>query len=1769
MASFVLPPIAPGPATDSPPPAKKTLEPLARDVVLRHTALGPIGIALVNKISGGVMVQSVRSKKIRHVRKGMTLRSIDGVRLPADATLGDIVERLKARPIKLIFRPAPKGSAFHGEPDPLGPVERPSIPERIEALRFSKREERKARIKSEHFNTIQRYRKGPPLDPSDPHDVLMSDYRSTFDIRRDARKNDLKRQFFRRQWERRYQGYVALLIKAFESMDIDNDGELTQHEIFKAIVLDEYVQSLLQMSPSVWNLLSPLQFHASWRLIDEDRSNSVTKEEFIGFAMKAETFEDEGVSASASSSKNEHEDPNDEPDINLDLALVELFKRARRWAGGVDPNREQVANFLEDKSEREVIRGSFMKTHTTTFNLLTSRTFLQWTVAFGRVPEISPVEKSAQSSLRKQRKDKVKEGNEDGHEEETKKDDHHDAKVRPELPLQKEEDGEEKEFDEDEEKTVKDETQRPMVRPESSLLQGNLVTIPISEFLRFGWCVTAFPIGEVQEHLEEAALARIFLHLDHNGDGFLTKSEVNRSIMREAPRLEVALRGFEELRGVFRPRNLASLRQLLDEADVDGDGGIELDEFIGMHRQLKCLNAAHKLFDAAVLSSPPPSTGTHNGALSSSYASSPTRRLLKEKKVPLRALYNTIALCHGYDSTATLVKNCGEKMCKMLGRPSQCRDTLQKASTRGMITRTSFIGLLATSREELARRNSIRLFFRRLDDDNSGSLSAREIRRGIMLQGAESRSILSLFPGVRKCFRPKLLEHSLARLSSHQLKDGIPIKKNVGGLGYVSSSDSDGWTSAFVMGDFRAGWVRFLGWINLVEEEYWEREKQNMALRELFACIDKNADGTLSRRELKNAMMRDFAFVAACLEELPDIADALHPRQLHASMVHLGLTRAGGEEVNFEVFAAWSDQLKRIARAKAKRERVLRRVFDTIDADQSGTVTKEAIQDTLLNAFDAVSKSLAQYPLLQQALSPQHLVESMMILKTNGTVDGGSVAAEEWIAWLDSLSAAAKHEKDRENALRAFFQRLDLDKNGDLEKKEIRRCLSRDPDLLYDLANICPPVAQALHPKQLRASLREIDFVAKAEIARAPSLDVDLFVLWCNNLRDAAIAKEHRKNASKALFQAINVKPKRASLTPKQVTQLLSENPDATELLLERCPLLREALGPRNLKQTMQSIDADGDKSVSLKEWLVWVESVHDKERGKELMEKRLKELFDFIDADASQSLTRKEIKRALMRPKTADKMRTLMTRWPHISEALGSPKALQNSLRMLMREKPTKNNDEDSGSDSGSDRERKNQGPVGAAGVSFAEFHGWVKRLESEAAKRTLMMKRLTGLFATFAFDADRSDVVLKTEIRQSLRQNSVAVFQSHAPFPHIQAALSLDFLDESLDVLYLTETLSQNGFIQWAQQVGAVSRARARRKRQLASVFRLLDKDGSGALTKKQMMKALLRDDDDRISKKKLAPSKFPLLYLALCQPRSISSTVDSFDVNADGHVGLQEFLDGVERVWAKAKKEQIKRDALEALFQAMDIDGGGTLTKEEIAESLLEKAHEGTAIAMSISRFPFLKSAIHPRNFENSMKTLDQDGDGEITLDEFHLWCKNVESDARVKAKYVPPLETLVQLDEAIVEALWRLWNEHFLLLTPEGDKRVAGVLLQDDTHRDKRGRGKGRKQGKGGKGTGAARGQDLQLIRVVDHKIRRDIAFRESLKNAVPLVVYEAIRNSLLDVLVPTEWSTFRRQKRLQWGKVSLREFISAVDMSMIQRARVKRRWKVRGALLPVL
>lgn len=130
---------------------------------------------------------------------------------------------------------------------------------------------------------------------------------------------------------------------------------------------------------------------------------------------------------------------------------------------------------------------------------------------------------------------------------------------------------------------------------------------------------------------------------------------------------------------------------------------------------------------------------------------------------------------------------------------------------------------------------------------------------------------------------------------------------------------------------------------------------------------------------------------------------------------------------------------------------------------------------------------------------------------------------------------------------------------------------------------------------------------------------------------------------------------------------------------------------------------------------------------------------------------------------------------------------------------------------------------------------------------------------------------------------------------------------------------------------------------------VFLDMDQDGNGILDERELMEGFRR-----------------LGYkVSEDQARNIFRAID---VNSDGHVTFDEFLNcvkHVERSDPKAKKEAKLRRA----FKQMDLDDDGLLSEKELLDGL---RHAG----YNISR----------EQAKKLVKDLDKDGNGKISFEEF---------------------------------------------------------------------------------------------------------------------------------------------------------------------------------------
>ena len=135
------------------------------------------------------------------------------------------------------------------------------------------------------------------------------------------------------------------------------------------------VQRLLALSPNVERLLSPFIFHKSWSQLDASNDGEVDRSEFVSFAMKAESGLNE-----EEADQNHRQEVTATPasPMDLDLALLKIYRDLRRCSDGIDPTPFQVSLYLSNPAHRRSVARTHMRHHKNVFLQMTSFTFLQF-----------------------------------------------------------------------------------------------------------------------------------------------------------------------------------------------------------------------------------------------------------------------------------------------------------------------------------------------------------------------------------------------------------------------------------------------------------------------------------------------------------------------------------------------------------------------------------------------------------------------------------------------------------------------------------------------------------------------------------------------------------------------------------------------------------------------------------------------------------------------------------------------------------------------------------------------------------------------------------------------------------------------------------------------------------------------------------------------------------------------------------------------------------------------------------------------------------------------------------------------------------------------------------------------------------------------------------------------------------------------------------------------------------------------------------------------
>ena len=132
---------------------------------------------------------------------------------------------------------------------------------------------------------------------------------------------------------------------------------------------------------------------------------------------------------------------------------------------------------------------------------------------------------------------------------------------------------------------------------------------------------------------------------------------------------------------------------------------------------------------------------------------------------------------------------------------------------------------------------------------------------------------------------------------------------------------------------------------------------------------------------------------------------------------------------------------------------------------------------------------------------------------------------------------------------------------------------------------------------------------------------------------------------------------------------------------------------------------------------------------------------------------------------------------------------------------------------------------------------------------------------------------------------------------------------------------------------------------KEHLEKIFKSIDKDGDGHLSKEEILAGY--EDHFGIP---ISDEEVDKMFL-------------NIDVDGNGTIDYTEFV-----MATMNEKNQNNNDKLMQAFKMFDKDGSGTITKDEIKEVL------------------GFDSSIDMKLIDNIIKEVDENGDGEIQFDEF---------------------------------------------------------------------------------------------------------------------------------------------------------------------------------------
>ena len=698
-------------------------------------------------------------------------------------------------------------------------------------------------------------------------------------------------------------------------------------------------------------------------------------------------------------------------------------------------------------------------------------------------------------------------------------------------------------------------------------------------------------------------------------------------------------------------------------------------------------------------------------------------------------------------------------------------------------------------------------------------------------------------------------------------------------------------------------------------------------------------------------------------------------------------TTADAQDMIKHLEAQLASQAKALEAATVTPEAVPRpdsvvdQIFVSLDKDGSGSVPKMELYRAMKDDHQ-IRGRMEACEALKSLLHPRTFIGAFKLLDADGS---GQVTLAEFRVFA---FRAVTEKPTVADVVGDVFALISAEVSGPVTKMGLLRAIKNNPQV-RDALRLSPSLRDLLHPRKVLRAFKLLDVDGSGDIT------LDEFRVFAARVAESGAAAPD-PDAIAELFAALD---KGGDGTVEKREILVAVKSDAAVRdLLRASETLQVLLRPRAFAQAFKSLDAQSTGRVTLAQFRAFanglaneatpssvVVAISESKQGSTTTND-IDALFALIDKDGTGTLEKREILRAVNSNASVRDMLKLS----EPLKALLRPRAFAAAFKTLDGDKSgcvnlpefrafalnlTQGSATSKPDDVGevfSLIDADGSGKVDKAEILRAVRNNSKVRdiLSSSDSLKTLMKPRAFAE-AFKKLDTNRSGDVTLAGFRTFAKGLSVESKLPKETQPEGNHASKYESKHESKHERTLERTLE--------------SKQESKRENETANdidvLFALIDKDGTGTLEKREILRAVNSNASVRDMLKLSEPLK------ALLRPRAFAAAFKTLDGDKSGCVNLPEF-----RAFALNLTQgsaTSKPDDVGEVFSLIDADGSGKVDKAEILRAVRNNSKVRDILSSSDS----LKTLMKPRAFAEAFKKLDTNRSGDVTLAGFRTFAKGL--------------------------------------------------------------------------------------------------------------------------------------------------------------------------------